>query len=293
MSPVPGVRCLISTGVSATVVSPLVELVEDPHQRAGEDPEDDRRHHGRQVDRAERRQDATEEPDVRLAHVVEEALEPREPGRIRQPHPARQDVQEDDERVDGRERPDEAVRLVDRVRTQGEAGCRAHPKALRRRGDFSYAWLKKPPRSSIRARSSADTSTLRGVSRNTLSATRCMPPSSAYVSPLAKSMRRFERSWSEPCRLRITGTPSLKRSAICWASLKLRGRTRCTLTEGLGIDSTPRSRRGSAAGRSTLVRAADGSGSVQSSNSSRRRRGASRRTFGRSAYARCSSSSVR
>ena len=44
---------------------------------------------------------------------------------------------------------------------------------------FRYAWLKKPPRSSMRARSSAETSTLRGVSRKTLSATRCMPPSSA------------------------------------------------------------------------------------------------------------------
>ena len=39
-------------------------------------------------------------------------------------------------------------------------------------------WLKKPF-SSRRARSSAETSTLRGVSRNTLSAIRCMPPSSA------------------------------------------------------------------------------------------------------------------
>ena len=39
-------------------------------------------------------------------------------------------------------------------------------------------WLKKPF-SISRARSSAETSTLRGVSRNTLSAIRCMPPSSA------------------------------------------------------------------------------------------------------------------
>ena len=39
-------------------------------------------------------------------------------------------------------------------------------------------WLKKPF-SSNSARCSADTSTLRGVSRNTLSAIRCMPPSSA------------------------------------------------------------------------------------------------------------------
>ena len=39
-------------------------------------------------------------------------------------------------------------------------------------------WLKKPF-SISRARSSAETSTLRGVSRKTLSAIRCMPPSSA------------------------------------------------------------------------------------------------------------------
>ena len=51
----------------------------------------------------------------------------------------------------------------------GVPGPRARP----------YAWLKKPPLSSMRARSSADTSTLRGVSRKTLSATRCMLPFSA------------------------------------------------------------------------------------------------------------------
>ena len=46
-----------------------------------------------------------------------------------------------------------------------------------RRASHQY-WLKKPF-SSRRARSSADTSTLRGVSMKTLSATRCMPPSRA------------------------------------------------------------------------------------------------------------------
>src|SRR5437868_11523143 len=166
---------------------------------------------------------------------------------------------------------------------------------VRPAGRFSYAWLKNPPRSSMRARSSAETSTLRGVRRKTLSATRCMPPSSAYVRPLAKSMSRFASSWSAPWRLRMTGMPSLKRSAICCASLKLRGRTRWTRTApGPGTLSTPRRRRGSGAGRRTLVRAfAADSGSVQSSNSSRRpRRCGRRRTFGRSAYARWSSSSV-
>ncbi len=41
-----------------------------------------------------------------------------------------------------------------------------------------YDWLKKPF-STNRARSSAETSTLRGVSRKVLSAIRCIPPSSA------------------------------------------------------------------------------------------------------------------
>ncbi len=53
--------------------------------------------------------------------------------------------------------------------------------------------MKKPFSISL-ARSSADISTLRGVSMNTLSAIRCMPPSSAYVRPLAKSIRRLDRS---------------------------------------------------------------------------------------------------
>ncbi len=43
---------------------------------------------------------------------------------------------------------------------------------------WTYDWLKKPL-SMSRAFSSAETSTLRGVSRNIFSAIRCMPPSSA------------------------------------------------------------------------------------------------------------------
>ena len=75
------------------------------------------------------------------------------------------------------------------VATSGRRPGRPPAQAAR-----AYAWLKKPPRSSRRARSSALTSTFWGVRRKTLSATRCMPPSSAYVSPLAKSIRRFESS---------------------------------------------------------------------------------------------------
>src|SRR3954469_24492050 len=152
---------------------------------------------------------------------------------------------------------------------------------------LGQAWLKNP-RSSRRARSSAETCTFRGVSRKTLSATRCMPPSSAYVRPLVKSIRRLESSWSAPCRLRITGIPSLNLSAICCASLKLRGITRCTWTDGIAPIG-PELAAGAAErrlfrGRSTAVAgaASSGSGSVQSSKSRWRPRGVRRRTFGRS-----------
>src|SRR5581483_4247145 len=249
--------------------SPLVELVEDPVRYQLENDEEDDPDHRGQVERPERREEPPEQPQVGLRHVVEEALDPVQPGRVRQPQPARDDVEQDQERVDADEHGDEVLRLVDRVCKHGESGCQAHRKRVRPRRGFSYAWLKNPPRSSMRARSSAETSTLRGVKRKTLSATRCIPPSIALVRPLPKSMSRFASSWSEPCRLRMTGIPSLKRSAICWASLKLRGSTRWTRTgPGLGTLSTPRSLRGSGAGRRTLVRAfAANSGSVQSSNS--------------------------
>ena len=52
-----------------------------------------------------------------------------------------------------------------------------HAATLRRR-PACQLWLKKPFSMSC-ARSSAEISTLRGVSMNTLSAIRCMPPSSA------------------------------------------------------------------------------------------------------------------
>src|SRR5262245_11689117 len=116
-----------------------------------------------------------------------------------------------------------------------------------------------------------------------------MPPSSAYVSPLAKSIRRFDSSASALCRLRITGIECLNLSAICCASLKLRGRTRCTRTEpGLfgtaAICRTERLEllledvdRGAGGGA-----AAGSSDSVQSSYPCERRLGVSRRTLGRS-----------
>src|ERR671922_1119468 len=281
----------ISTGVSAIGSSlPSVESSEERVEPALDREEDKHRHDRREVERSELRHDATEEAQVRVAHVVEESLDPVEPRRARQRDPGGQDVDEDDQGVDVDEDVHEAPHRVDGVEEQTHYGdlC-AHQREVRPGVAASYAWLKKPPRSSRRARSSAETSTFRGVSRKTLSATRCMPPFKAYVRPLEKSISRFDSSWSAPCRLRMTGTPSLNLSAICWASLKLRGRTRWTRT-ALGALSTPR-RRGGA--RRTAVRSSgSGSGSVQSSNS-RRRRGASRRTFGRSAYVRSSSSFAR
>src|SRR5918911_1047889 len=281
----------ISTGVSAMRSSlPSVESIEERVEPPLEREEDDHGQDRREVERPERRQDAAEEAQVRVAHVVEEPLHPAERRRVRQRDPRGQDVHEDDQDVDVDEDVDEALHRVDGVEEQTERGdlC-AHQKGVRLDAAPSYAWLKKPPRSRRRARSSAETSTFCGVSRNTLSATRCMPPFRAYVRPLAKSIRRFESSWSAPWRLRMTGTPSLNLSAICCASLKLRGRTRWTRT-ALGALSTSR-RRG--AGRRTAVRSSgSGSGSVQSSKS-RRRRGARRRTFGRSAYVRSSSSFAR
>src|ERR671934_2785460 len=281
----------ISTGVSAMRSSlPSVESIEERVEPPLDREEDDHRDDRREVERPERRQDAAEEAQVRVAHVVEEPLHPAQRRRVRQRDPRGQDVHEDDQDVDVDEDVDEALDRVHGVEEQTESGdLRAHQEGVRPGAAASYAWLKKPPRSSRRARSSAETSTFRGVSRKTLSATRCMPPFSAYVRPLAKSINRLESSWSAPWRLRITGMPSLNLSAICCASLKLRGRTRWTRTEA-GMLSTPR-RRG--AGRITAVRSSgSGSGSVQSSKS-RRRRGASRRTFGRSAYVRSSSSFAR
>src|SRR5579864_5728039 len=169
----------ISTGVSAIWFSPLVELIEDPDRHLAEDDEDDDRDDRRQVEWPHRRQQPPEEPQVGLRDVVQEALDPVQPGRVRQPYPARDDVQEDHERVHAHEDVHERLRFADRVREHEDSGRYAHPRPVRGRGGFSYAWLKKPPRSSIRARSSAETSTLRGVRRKTLSATRCMPPSIA------------------------------------------------------------------------------------------------------------------
>ena len=70
------------------------------------------------------------------------------------------------------------------IRQQIRAEHRLSPSPDERPGHVAAAdeadhdWLKKPFSMSL-ARSSAEISTLRGVSMNTLSAIRCMPPSRA------------------------------------------------------------------------------------------------------------------
>src|SRR6266540_220204 len=92
--------CRISTGVSAISPPPFsVESVEDRldqpvEENEAEDPDD-----RRQVEGAEGRQDAPEQAQVRLADVVEEALDPVQPRRIGQPDPGRDDVPEDQQDV--------------------------------------------------------------------------------------------------------------------------------------------------------------------------------------------------
>src|SRR5215212_7831873 len=270
--------CLISTGASPMSVPPVsVELVQN---RVDDLLKDDEHHHGehrREIERPERRNEAPEHAQVRVDDVVEERLDPVQPHRVRQPDPGHDDERQDQEDVDADEDVDEALDRRDRVCEQRCVRHRAHQTGVRRGRRGSYAWLKKPPRSMRRARSSALTSTLRGVSRKTLSAIRCMPPSSAYVRPEAKSISRFERSVSVLWRFRMTGTASLNWSAICWASLKLLGITRCTWMSPPRPPPPPLP----PTDRSTRVSRPRGSSAKMSSNSSRRLRW-SRRTFGRS-----------
>src|SRR5581483_5194876 len=161
--------CLSSTGVYRIHLL-LVKALEDRDRNAVERDQREDGDHRRQVDRAgAERQDPPPEPEVRLADVVEEPLNGSQ--RVRQLHPRREHVREDRQDVDADEDVHEQLDLG--------YGVEHHPAHLRARRAVSYAWLKKPPRSSSWARCSAETSTFRGVSRKTLSATRCMPPFSA------------------------------------------------------------------------------------------------------------------
>src|ERR671923_2725587 len=137
----------ISTGVSAIGSSlPSVESSEERVEPALDREEDEHRHDRREVERSELRHDATEEAQVRVAHVVEEPLDPVEPGRVRQRDPGGQDVDEDDQDVDVDEDVYEAPHRVDGVEEQTDCGdlC-AHRREVRPGVAASYAWLKKPP----------------------------------------------------------------------------------------------------------------------------------------------------
>jgi len=55
---------------------------------------------GEKIERPERRQDPPEDPQVRIADVVEETLDAVQPRRVRKPDPGRNDVREDEQHVD-------------------------------------------------------------------------------------------------------------------------------------------------------------------------------------------------
>src|SRR5215208_4251704 len=103
-----------------------MEAVEDADDDRRGDPEHDDRDHRREVDRAERRDEPAEDAQVRLADVVEEALDPVEPDRVGQPHPGHQDVGEDQQEVDEREDLHEVLDRRDPVGEQDRSAETAH-----------------------------------------------------------------------------------------------------------------------------------------------------------------------
>ena len=113
--------------------------------------------------------------------VAQEVQHRVQRARVRHAHaegedPGHDDRGEDDQRVDADQRRQEVGDLLARLHQAPGRSGRAD--MTRRAAVESSDWLKKPFSISA-ARSSAETSTLRGVSRKTLSAIRCMPPSSA------------------------------------------------------------------------------------------------------------------
>src|SRR5919204_4258087 len=119
--------CLSSTGLKAIAAPPLrSEAVEDRvdhlHQQEQEEDRDDRR----EIERPEGRQQPPEEAQIRLTDIAEKVLDPAQPGRVRQPDPRRQDVDEDQEDVDPDEVVDEAIDRRRRVVEQQRSGAYAH-----------------------------------------------------------------------------------------------------------------------------------------------------------------------
>src|SRR5262249_11509154 len=113
--------------------------------------------------------DPPADTQVRVDHVVQEALNRVQ--RVGQTKPRREHPQQDRQEEDADEDVDEVLHGADRVEDQRGR--------VRVRCAFSYVCCWTPPRWRSWARCSALTSTFRGVSRNTLSATRCIPPSRA------------------------------------------------------------------------------------------------------------------
>src|SRR6266540_97665 len=114
--------CRISTGVSAISPPPFsIQSVEDRLDQPLEEDEAEDRDDRRQVQGAEGRQDATEQTQIGLADVVEEALNPVQPRRIGKPNPGRDDVREDQEDVDRDEDVHEVPDRRDCVREHGQA----------------------------------------------------------------------------------------------------------------------------------------------------------------------------
>src|SRR5215203_5216334 len=65
----------------------LAQLPEDADHEAADDPEYEDCHDRRDVQRAERRDEPPEDPKVGLDDVIEEALDPVHPDRVRHPDP--------------------------------------------------------------------------------------------------------------------------------------------------------------------------------------------------------------
>jgi hypothetical protein len=80
-----------------------------------------------------------EDPQVRIADVVEEPLDAVEPRRVRQPDPRREDVGEEQQDVDADEDVQEALDRVGRIREHGQSGRSAHGAGILYHGAVSYA----------------------------------------------------------------------------------------------------------------------------------------------------------
>src|SRR5438876_11471837 len=130
------------------------DAVEDRVDHLSQDDQDDDRDDRGQVKRPERRQQATKHPQVWLANVAEEVLDSAKPGRVREPDPGAEDIDEDEEDVDEDQNVDEPLRRRGGIEEQD--GLRASAHTARSGSGAAlptlYAWLKKPPVSSRRAR---------------------------------------------------------------------------------------------------------------------------------------------